>query len=237
MRLLLILAVVALLARPVAAEENEAEMLFRKTEQKMQTAKTLQIRFDTTVSGAGVKEGNLKGTLTLGEGDKLRLEAGGKPAGVEFQLTVVSDGTTLFCNDSTDPNNDKALTAPKALGAKIRKSVPRLGMFLLLFNAIDRAGTWSPDTFKVSDFKLVGPEKVGERNTQLIEYTVTEAKDVHSPRKWRMKMWIDTQTDLPVKLALTMPSGELADVSATIDVFSKFAVDAKVDGKLFVVPK
>jgi hypothetical protein len=99
---------------------------------------------------------------------------------------------------------------------------------------IDR-GNWSPGVLKVSEFKLTGKEKIGERITQVIEYTVTEVKDVISPGKWRMKMWLDAQTHLPVKLTMTMD--ELADISATTDTFSEFTVDAKVDAKSFELPK
>ena len=51
-------------------------------------------------------------------------------------------------------------------------------------------------------------ERVGERDTQAIQYTVKEkAKDPSFPAKkldvLSMKVWLDTTTNLPVKLAMT----------------------------------
>jgi hypothetical protein len=89
----------------------------------------------------------------------------------------------------------------------------------------------------VSDFKLMGKEKLGERNTQVIEYTVTEMKDALAPARWRMRTSLDAQTNLPVKLTMTLPKGELSDISAASDSFSGFILDAKVDAKLFELPK
>ena len=231
MRWLMTLALLALTAWPAVAQKNEAEKLFRNMEEKLRTAKTLQLRFDSSVT-IPPNTGSVKGTLILGEGDKLRLELGGKPFGVEFKSILVSDGTTMSSKDSTEPKKDKTQKAPNALGANVRKALPLLGVFVC-FNGIDR-GNWSPGVLKGSNFKLAGKEKIGEQNTQVIEYTVTEVKAVISPGKWRMKMWLDAQAHLPVKLTMTMD--ELADISATTDTFSEFAVDAKVDVKLFELP-
>ena len=152
MRWLLTLALLALVAWPAAAQENEAEKLFRAMEQKVRTAKTLQLRFDSSVT-IPPQTGSLKGTLILGEGDKVRLEFGGKPFGVEFKLTVVSDGTTMSLKDSAEPKKDKTIKAPKALGANVRGALPRLGVFIC-YSGIDRGGNPSPDVLKVSDFIL-----------------------------------------------------------------------------------
>src|SRR5438477_12894503 len=95
MRWSLTLGLVALMTGSVVAEENEAEKLFRSMEQQIRTAKTLQIHFDAIVTGADGKKGNVKGTLTLGEGDKLRVEAEGKLFSEESKFTLVSDGTDM----------------------------------------------------------------------------------------------------------------------------------------------
>ncbi len=56
MRWLLTLALLALVAWPAAAQQNEAEKLFRSMEQKIRTVKTLQLRFDATITGADAKK-------------------------------------------------------------------------------------------------------------------------------------------------------------------------------------
>jgi outer membrane lipoprotein-sorting protein len=49
-----------------------------------------------------------------------------------------------------------------------------------------------------------------------------------------MKLWVDTQTNLPVKLAMT---GGQAGVSELTETYSEFTLDAKVDAKIFQLPK
>jgi outer membrane lipoprotein-sorting protein len=86
----------------------------------------------------------------------------------------------------------------------------------------------------VSDFKLVGKAEIGKRNTQVIEYTVTEKKDVIAPAMARVKMWLDAEGNVPVKLAWTTKD---ADITAVIEMYSEFTLDAKIDEKLFELPK
>src|SRR5437016_4324735 len=95
MRWLLTLALLAVTAWPAAAQENDAEKLFREMEKKVRAARTLQLRFDASITGADAKKGNVKGTLILGEGDKLRAEAEGNLFGEESKFTQVSDGTDM----------------------------------------------------------------------------------------------------------------------------------------------
>src|ERR1700678_3512610 len=127
MRWLLTFALLVLAAWPAAAQENEAEKLFRAMEKKLLAAKTLQIRFDSSVT-IPPQTGSLKGTLMLGEGDKFRLEFGGEPFGVEGKTTVVSDGTTMSIKDTGE--KEKTNKAPKALGANVRGSLLRMGVFI-----------------------------------------------------------------------------------------------------------
>ncbi|MGO9111211.1 MAG: hypothetical protein ACLP9L_18455 [Thermoguttaceae bacterium] len=177
---------------------------------------------------------SLKGTLILGEGDKLRLEFAGKTSGVEGKLTAVSDGANMSIRTSGEP--DKTKKAPKALGANVRRALLRMGIFIC-WTGIERSGKLSPDQLKLSDFKLTGEEMIGERKTRVIEYMVTLMQDVITPAQWRMKMWLDAQTSLPVKLTMTMPKGELSDISAMAETYSEITVDASVDAKLFELPK
>ena len=90
MRWFMTFALLALVAWPAGAQENEGEKLFRSMEQKLRTAKTLQLRFESSVT-IPPNTGSVKGTLILGEGDKLRLELGGKPFGVEFKSILQAE--------------------------------------------------------------------------------------------------------------------------------------------------
>lgn len=233
------------LPKGVVAAENEAEKLFRAMEQKIRTAKTLQLRSDATITGANGKQWHIKGSLFLGAGDKFREESEGKRFGHEWKRTVVSDGTdkTSFGYDQA-PGEDKVLMrgkgtekTPKAIGAYLRQALPRDG-FVLCF-ATDRHSQMPPDLFIMSDFKLAGAEKIGARNTQVIQYSVkTKARDPSfnpaSANVLSLKVWLDTNTKLPVKL--TMTGGE-SGFSAITETYREFTVDAKVDAKWFELPK
>lgn len=205
MRWLLTLALLALGSGPVAAQENEAEKLFRRLEQRVRTAKTLQLRFDATITGADAKKWNVAGSLILGEGDKLRVDSEGKVFGEEFKLTQVSDGTDMKSFGYTKApgklKQDKTKTEkpPTGAGAYLRESLPSDGFFLS-FLSMDRRAELPPGLFKMSDFKLAGEEKIGEQNTRLIQYTLTAKGDTNVVS---MKIWLDAKTNLPVKLAMT----------------------------------
>jgi hypothetical protein len=69
MRWLLTMALLALVARPAAAQENESEKLAHSFPSwslgTSRMAKTLQLRSDATITGADGKKWNVKGSLGL----------------------------------------------------------------------------------------------------------------------------------------------------------------------------
>jgi outer membrane lipoprotein-sorting protein len=230
MRCFLTLALAALVVCPAGAEQNEAEKLFRAMEQKVRDAKTLRVRFDLSIIDALDKEGKVKGALVLGEGDKYRVEGEGKLFGEAVKFTEVGDGADTFYKDANDPKRDSKEKTPKGVGPYLRGALPREGFFLSTLK-MTQPGGLAPDAFHLSGFKDAGKEKVGERNTQAIEYTATPKgpKDSLS-----MKMWLDAETHLPVKLAVT---GGESDVKSLTETYSEFVLDPEVDAKSFEAPK
>src|SRR5215831_4062263 len=95
MRFLMTLTLLGVVARPAAAEGNEAEKLFHAMEQKVRKARTLRLRYDLNITDAAGKKGTVKGTLVLGEGDRFRAEATGNLFGEAVKFITVSDGTTM----------------------------------------------------------------------------------------------------------------------------------------------
>src|SRR5262249_32868600 len=151
MRWLLVLMLVALIARPGAAQDKNAEKLFRKMDTRLRGAKTLQCQFDSTLT-IGSEKVHLKGTLTLGEDDKLRLETEVKLGDKAGKVVLVSDGTRLASKDSSDPKKDQTREVPKALGAHARVMLARYGIGILL-NSLSRPRyqATSPDLDQVSE--------------------------------------------------------------------------------------
>ena len=219
----------------LSAQENEAETLFRSMEQKVRAAKTLQLRFDASITGADAKKWNVKGSLVLGESDQLRAETEGMLFGEESKVTFVSDGTEMksfgYVKSPGKPKQEKTETekSPKGIGAYFRGALPRDGFFWCLIG-MDRRRELASQ-FTMSDFKLAGEEKIGQRNTRVIQYAVKAKGDAHV---LSMKVWLDGKTNLPVKLAMTGGGSDITDIS---EVYGEFTVDAKVDGNLFKLPK
>jgi hypothetical protein len=77
------------------------------------------------------------------------------------------------------------------------------------------AGDRPADLFKLSDFKLAVEEKVGERDTKVIQYTVKAKGKVTNALS--MKVWLEAKTNLPVKLVLTGGGSDITDVTAGWD--------------------
>ncbi len=216
-------------AFPIQAAEDEAEKLFRAMEQKVKAAKTLRVRYELDISAAADKKGTVKGAILLGEGDQYRLDGEGKIFGQQVKFTTVCDGARV--SEVVEPPPPQSETnpprQPKGSGAFLRAALPPLGFFLTsLF--MDRRDTWEPPT--VSDFKLVGNEKVGGRAAKVIQFTVT-AKGGDGTA---FKLWLDAETNLPAKLAMT---GGESDIKAVTETYAEFAVDVKVEAKSFAVAK
>jgi hypothetical protein len=218
------------LAAGHAAEENEAEKLFRRMEQKVRAAATLQLRLDLRLTDALGRAGSVQGALTLGAGDKYRAEFEGKLFGQSIKGTEVSDGARTSFRDAHDPKRNGSEPAPKAAGAYLRGTLPRWGVFLATLN-LRRSGELTPDALQLSDFQLVGPEKVGGRNARVIRYTLREkgAKDPLAVR-----LWLDAETGLPLKLAVTGGKSDWRDLTET---YAEFQPDAQVDPARFELPK
>ena len=231
MRWLLTLVLPVAAAWPAVAQENEAEKLFRIMEQKVRTAKTLQLRCQLSITDAASKNWNINGTLTLGEGDKLRLEVDGRLFGEAVKFLSVSDGIKMkSVGDPNAPKEDKTEKSPKGIGACFRGALPHAGLFASSLN-MDQRNDLAPERFKLSAFKFAGKEKIGAHDTQVIEFTVREKG---APEPLSMKIWLDAKTNLPVKLAM---SGGKSDITDIIETYSEFTVDAKVGPRLFELPK
>ncbi|HVS35983.1 MAG TPA: hypothetical protein VMS17_10425 [Gemmataceae bacterium] len=229
MRWLLTLPLLALTAWPAAAEQNEAEKLFRGMEEKVRAAKTLQLRFDLSITDALGKKGSVKGALILGDGDKYRSEGEGKLFGEAVKGVDVSDGTERKAAGDPPPL-DNAAASPKGVGAYFRAALPREGFFLSSLE-MERRNDLPPDRFQLSDFRLADKEKIGERNTQAIQYTM-RFKGAGDPLS--MKLWLDAESNLPVKLVVMEGKSDWKDLTET---YSEFAIDAEVDAKSFELPK
>jgi len=228
----LALLTVLLVAGP-AFGQDEAEKLYRAMEKKIASAKTIEAVFDTEMTGEG-KTMKMKGKFYFGEDAKHYLTMEGSADGKDMKLLMITDGKTTYVkagDGKADPQVDRQ-PADAKLMAGARLFLARLGVSASWFFArgsSDRKGP--PDVDReapIKSFKLGAKEKVGNRDAQVVELVIGPGAGEES----KESIWIDTQTQLPLKRVLS--SGPVIRITETYSVFN---VDTKIDAKLFEVPK
>jgi outer membrane lipoprotein-sorting protein len=216
-----------------AADQNDAEKQFRQMEMKLTNAKTIECTFEAKLEGDKEK-GNLKGELTVGEGNKSQLEMGGDMDGKAIKATMIVDGTKMVVIADDKPKGKE--DTPKWLNDAYRAAMVRSGLFVpLMF--IHRVGEQpkefkADDEFKVSDFKLGKKEKVGDQEGQAIQYKL-HIKEF--PEPLALTVWMDTKKPLPLKRVITMMKDK--EKMTITETYSKLNLDEKVDTKKFELPK
>jgi hypothetical protein len=188
--------------------KNEAEKLFRKMEEKLEKAKTLECVFDGYMPS---DLGSFEGTLFVAEGNKAWLQIKKtKNDGIQLQvdnesvrqvLHFVSDGGHQFLKGpgfgfGRPGQGDTA----KNLNADIFTWISRTGMMLPHAPWPEQKVDSAKDRFRISDFRLGIKEKVGEHDTQRLEYKLSVKGNEALAA---VVVWLDTKTMLPVKRTLT----------------------------------
>ncbi len=196
---------------------DEAEQLFRQMEEKLLTAKTLDLSFHM-IDPAGKVVEKSEGALVAKSGNKARLDMFG-------QLVMVSDGTEILWAAP----DAKPKATPKDLDAEVRLWVARIGPMQANIQRVGVPVVPAKERFGVSDFKLGKKEKVGGQDTQQVDYQLTVKGEDHP---WPATVWIDLKTKLPVERRITFKEGE----PPTTEMY-KLKVDEKADDKTFDLPK
>jgi outer membrane lipoprotein-sorting protein len=208
------------MALSVSVQDNEAEQLFQKMEEALLKAKTLDLSFHIT-DGAGKVKEKSRGTLVAMSGNKVRLEMFG-------QKVLVSNGTRMI----RAVPDEGPLDTPKDLDAEVRTWVARPGVFQAQIQWAANVPVAAKERFRVSGFKLGNKEKVGERDTQRVDYQLTvKGEDAAIP----VTVWIDLKTKLPVKRQYEFT--EKGETVRSFEIYSRLTTDEKVDPKVFELPR
>lgn len=240
--LALVLAVPAL-----AAQDNEAEKLFRQVEKQIAEAKSLKVASEVIVNYNGRMERLGKQGLTL-VGNKFRLQMerkGGTTAKGDGTVSeegmilteIVSDGKAVKTTISTrgKPAETPATPASRNLDQALRKTVARVGFVFTIMlgrqegEALNRFVTSIEERFPVSDFKFGPAEKVGGRDTKVITYKFGPKRDESAT----VTLWVDAKTLVPLKHTVVLP-GDDRHLTAT---YTTFDLNPKIDAKTFELPK
>jgi outer membrane lipoprotein-sorting protein len=235
LKILLLLAALAV-AMPVSGQDvDDATKLFRKMEAMLTGAKTLRISAQVTLTG-GAEEIKMKGTLNLAPGGRAHMAMTSTVRGKTRKGTIVSDGDQMQWK--VDSVRSPRQPTPPKLNEFLAGKVARAGIgFSFLFAVQDdkNAAPVVKDIDKLypaSAFRLGKREKLSGREVQAVEYQLTwEDKEP----VFRATVWLDANTNLPVKRHLT---GTKNSFTVTItEVYEDVALGEKLDSKLFTLPK
>jgi outer membrane lipoprotein-sorting protein len=237
MRTLLAASLLTLLsaAPPVGGQEaNDAEKLFRKMEETLTKAKTLQVSTEVIMKALG-EEVILVGPFRLAEGDRLNLTLVSTVAGKKRKGTFISDGKRI--ERAVDgPPKDSRPTPPgltRYCAGKFARAGIGFSFLLAVQDEGERAKARNIDEwYPVSGFRLGKREKVGGRTAQIIEHKLTWAG---KEPVFHATVWLDVKTNLPLKRILTSTKDGLT-IRFT-EVYTDLILDAKLDSKLFDLPK
>jgi outer membrane lipoprotein-sorting protein len=222
-----------LLLAPLVQAQEPAQKLFEAMEQKLGKAKALKvgIAIESEEGGEALK---VKGTLILAAGNRMKLTMEGKGGKESIQLAMISDGKKLVTQSGPA---GKPETENKAVHDKLFDLlvgyVSRAGLFIGV-DAVDRADAKPASTLKLSDFKTIGKEKVEGREANVIEYQITH---IAGKVITTCKLWLDAQTNLPLKRSLSTKRDDIKLVSRVDEMYIGWEMDPQLPEGTFTLPK
>jgi outer membrane lipoprotein-sorting protein len=217
-------------AVPAYGQENDAEKLFRAMEKKIRSAKTVLVTVDGQINDKG-KNGTIKVDFRSSEGEKCQMVMEMDLSGKAMKMKLVSDGKQLYLSFDDKGGIQEALDdkiVEQAVGMLAR------GGIVAVFPGSPKRDPKQPfeldKAAPAKDFKLGAKEKIGKKDTQVVEYDLTLLG-----ASLKASVWIDTATQLPVKREVVgQEKGKEVRLSES---YSTFTVDAKIDEKAFELPK
>jgi outer membrane lipoprotein-sorting protein len=223
-----------LLLAPVAPAQEAAQKLYEAMEQKLKEAKAYQFDFELHVSQkSDLAKG--KGSLVLATDNRLKFTFAGTLDGRPSKSLLVSDGKKLVNQNEYD---GKPRTTTKTVSAKLSAGATfilgRAGLFAILGAVTEGQDPKGAGEWKLSDFKTIGPEKIGDRDTQAIAYQVLPPGE---KTPWACKLWLDTQTGLPLKRLLEVAAGAGKPSLSITETYTPWELDPKLPDGTFTLPK
>ncbi len=235
MRLVRTLSPLAVLSitLPVTGQADEAAKLFQRMERAFTGAKTLRASAEVVLK---TPDGDIKlaGALHLAEGDRANLSFDSTVGGKHRKGTLVSDGKRMRWAVDGAPGPERPTPAGLArlLAGKFARAGVGFSFFLATGDEAEEAKKGIDALYPASGFRLGAKEGVGGNDAQVVEYRLTWAG---KEPVFRASVWVDVKTHLPLKRVLTASKGSM-DIRIT-EVYTGVTRDAKLDGKLFDLPK
>lgn len=241
MRLFCFLALSLVCAEAVARpDDKEANALFAKMAEKVRRAKSIQIVCKGNFKTVSF-EAEVKATLLLKEGNKMRLDldTNGFRDGLPYtySMRMVSDGTRVRRREKQGALADFVTT--KSWNEAVIENVIRGGFpsGLELIRVTkegekEETGMAFRSVGMPTGFSLLRKDRIGDREAQPIEFTVKS--DLEFSREISTILWLDPSKTLPLQRMNIVRTDRTLTVTET---YEKFVVDESIDDSSFAFPK
>lgn len=175
--------------------QDGGEALYRKIEEALLGAKTLQLKYRVVTearAGKDVDKCDVSGELAMKSNGRLRFDFRGTFLEADVKGAVACDGKTLRV---TVGEKAKDRPAPADLGKEFARLLVRGGLSASFSAGFAHLQT-SVAEWKLSDWRELEPEKLGERECRRLQFTVDTGL---KKEQFVAKLWVDAATLVPVK--------------------------------------
>lgn len=225
------------LAAVCSAPPADGEEVLRDLDKKITTARTVRIEFEVHQESGGLTNLLASGVVRVADKNRFRTEIDFHTDGRRGHEVTVCDGTTAVRRTGPSPaelRQTEKRAVPPWYTTALRERLGRGGTFL----AVELMGQHARDpkagrpgaevTFQTDKVALAAaPEKVNEVECWVVDYDLTAGGSLTA----RARVWVDRKTGLPVRRRLEA----LGNVFTA--THTAFALDEKVEDKLFELPK
>jgi outer membrane lipoprotein-sorting protein len=216
----------------VPQEAKEAEALYKKMEEKLAAAKTIQLKVSGSAPMAG-GEMTFESTVFVGEENRGRIDSELKTPRGQMKFRTISNGAVVF---SEKVGSNRTTEATATLRADLVRALARAGGLFTAgwFDVMSEKDSPTPQRKKIptlTGFRMGKKEKVGDREAQSIEYTAQGLESGEVP----VALWIDVETGLPLKRELRGLQGQ-AEMKV-VETYRDLKVNEKIDAATFEIPK
>jgi outer membrane lipoprotein-sorting protein len=220
---------VLILTAPAFAQQEAAEKLYRAMEKHLRDAKSVKVVFESDAS-IDKDTTKMRGTVSVADGNRAHLDISGSDNGKPWSMTFIADGKMAYFTRTDKPKGES-----KPVEANLSQTRPQIlarGGVFATFQIGPAKETFDIEkVMGIGDFKLGKIEKVGLRDAQVVECTLKP----DNGQVMKMAIWLDTQTNLPLKRLLTA-SGPKGAIRVT-ETYTEIDINPTFNAKFFEIPK
>jgi outer membrane lipoprotein-sorting protein len=204
---------------------NGAEKLFRAMQEKIKAANAVRatVRLEAKAKGKGAKG---QASLLFTKENQARFKVDMDEFGKKVTAEMISDGKRVKYAKSPDTiAKVEADPSPARLSSRLTRMLSGPGVWL----TYDDVSGAAPFRFQLVSFEAGAPDKVGGRDAKVVTYAVAGLPGAD----WKITLWIDAETGLPLKRVVVPLGGKPGRITETYEV----TLNPKVAAGAFRLPK